>query len=930
MLLIGATVLLALGWIGMKAQRAAVHRQRAGELTILGVLAWLVLAVLPLPRISLSPLWVVEPPLRAGRAVTHGPDAREAAGSSQGTHAASVPRTGLLPPPAVPVRSLSGDPGTPIAGTDRALLSAFGSPLSAAPLSVAPLAGDGPAPSAERAGWVLAPAQALGSRSSGQDSVGASTLPTVDWARLLATGYAAGLLACVVWLAIGRLLLLRLCWLASRPAPWLAGLLEKVLPPRQRRPRLLVSARSGRALSFGLRRPTIVLPQGVCSPGHAAVLRHLLAHEMAHLRRRDALGQVVFNLAFPVLYFHPLYWRIRSGALLAAEMIADDEAAGRAAKESYVDALVALARERRPRMAALGYHGLFASPSQFYRRMKMLIARKDRLASRCSWRWRLIFPVLGVLAVAALAATLGARPAPAQKSDASPKDSALTKPAPEAPAQEKGKSSRPAVDAPTTAPGQEAAKATPTKAEAATDRYTKSWDFSGATPAQLKRAAEVFKRWAPLAEVSVSERYPAVVVTANSSDHETIRDGVTLFKELLQTKQPLPAASGTPWPAANDPFLQARPTPALPRAASTGSPDGPILPLPPAGSTGSPDGPIWAPRNTLSPAAPSSGPPRGYYGPRATLASPGGRQEPWAVGAPAATPEVGVQFGSGRPVGESSQVDLVALATSYTDAVANLSIAKRQSERLRELHKAATISAEEYEIAEIRLQAAERKVELLRGIAESALKVTKGELEVLKQWHLTGANPAGMGPLPIQIVRAESRMEILQKILAHSAPAASKTPPAGTPKTGCINPPQNLDGAEGVVYQFLEAVRSGDDRKTELMLTKAAREAIEQMNIRVAPRRSHTARFELGAVERVGEGGARVDCKWTDLDPAGIEHTDPITWMLRKEGEGWRITGFTAKVFDSESPLLLDLERPQETLRALERLRQEIAGRAAK
>ena len=56
MLFFGATGLLALGWLGMAVHRAPVHRQRAGELTILGVLVWLVLAVVPLPRLSLGEL----------------------------------------------------------------------------------------------------------------------------------------------------------------------------------------------------------------------------------------------------------------------------------------------------------------------------------------------------------------------------------------------------------------------------------------------------------------------------------------------------------------------------------------------------------------------------------------------------------------------------------------------------------------------------------------------------------------------------------------------------------------------------------------------------------------------------------------------------------------------------------------------------------
>ncbi len=57
MLACGATVLLCVGVAMMLAQRAPINRQRAGEMTILAVVAWIGLACIPMPRWSLSTIW---------------------------------------------------------------------------------------------------------------------------------------------------------------------------------------------------------------------------------------------------------------------------------------------------------------------------------------------------------------------------------------------------------------------------------------------------------------------------------------------------------------------------------------------------------------------------------------------------------------------------------------------------------------------------------------------------------------------------------------------------------------------------------------------------------------------------------------------------------------------------------------------------------
>jgi hypothetical protein len=133
---------------------------------------------------------------------------------------------------------------------------------------------------------------------------------------------------------------------------------------------------------------------------------------------------------------------------------------------------------------------------------------------------------------------------------------------------------------------------------------------------------------------------------------------------------------------------------------------------------------------------------------------------------------------------------------------------------------------------------------------------------------------------------------------------------------------------EKAVTVFLEAVRKGDDERAAGMFTPLAREKAAGMGIQVAPKGSDTAGFEVGKVDYLADDGARVQSKWTDLDKDNNQRTDEITWMVRKEAEGWRVAGMATVVFDGKPPLLLDFENPQETMQKLELLRREMERQA--
>jgi RND family efflux transporter MFP subunit len=97
-------------------------------------------------------------------------------------------------------------------------------------------------------------------------------------------------------------------------------------------------------LLVGVVRPAIVLPAPV-PPASSAALRHVLAHELAHLRRRDLAWNLLAALAGLLFFFHPLVWLARRDDRLRQESASDAEAlaATGAAPADYAGTLIAVA-----------------------------------------------------------------------------------------------------------------------------------------------------------------------------------------------------------------------------------------------------------------------------------------------------------------------------------------------------------------------------------------------------------------------------------------------------------------------------------------------------------------------------------------------------------------------------------------------------------
>src|SRR5688572_12021883 len=150
----------------------------------------------------------------------------------------------------------------------------------------------------------------------------------VDWPRVGAMVFVSGSAVTVLWLALGHVLVWRMLRRSAAAPAWVSATVREVLPEGAIEPHVKVVAHLARPASLGVWRPVILLPHSLMHEGSTARVRQVILHELGHVMRRDGLGNALFNLAMPLLWFHPLYWWLRSQASLSRERVADDWAAG--------------------------------------------------------------------------------------------------------------------------------------------------------------------------------------------------------------------------------------------------------------------------------------------------------------------------------------------------------------------------------------------------------------------------------------------------------------------------------------------------------------------------------------------------------------------------------------------------------------------------
>ena len=449
---VGGGLLLLLTWVLMKRTRQPARRQRLGEW---GVAAAVLLAILNLGPVWLPISWLPAPTADLRPAAQ--PSNLQAAAQQQPPRpplATDRPRKergasfAQLPPgepsaPALvaanqPYREMTEGIENPESSIERSRIENSGSDVGWAESSrPTNLDQDLRWASKTRPALREAPLQESdgGSISSGWVNL------TVVWSILCIAYALIGATLIGRWL-LGYLALRRLL-ADARPASLSVRRLCAEMAGQGRRPRLLVSSRLRVPLSCGLVKPTIVLPLSLIASASPMQLRWVFAHELTHLRRRDAWSCLLFGLGQGLYFFWPWFWWLRRAVRLSQEFIADAAVVRLAGPaEDYAEFLLSFTTAPA---VPVGATGVMGNPSDLFRRVTMLLKSPKRLERTVSWRWTLA-TAGGLLALAVVAAGIGPR------ADASPGKADVQK-SPAAPApQDKDKQDAPKPPQPPATP----------------------------------------------------------------------------------------------------------------------------------------------------------------------------------------------------------------------------------------------------------------------------------------------------------------------------------------------------------------------------------------------------------------------------------------------------------------------------------------------
>ncbi len=306
------------------------------------------------------------------------------------------------------------------------------------------LADPAPAPSGAAVVRSTAPASAIAGPAA------SASTPGRPWTAWLVAAWLAGALALLArlglsWWRLGRRLRGRLELLAGP----LVELLRRLAAAasRRREVRLTTSARLEVPIARGLRRQEICLPDRVERDFGPEEQETILAHELAHLERRDPLWLVAYRLIECLLFVQPLNFVASRELRRISEYRCDDRAVAATGRPiSLARVLTRVADWRLP--AALPVPSMAASRSTLGSRVRRLVDRGYPHPEEPRPGW------LKLAAVAALVLVVAAAPGVSRDgSEAAPEappapESAESAPAPEAPESPQAPADRAAPTAP--------------------------------------------------------------------------------------------------------------------------------------------------------------------------------------------------------------------------------------------------------------------------------------------------------------------------------------------------------------------------------------------------------------------------------------------------------------------------------------------------
>ncbi len=165
---------------------------------------------------------------------------------------------------------------------------------------------------------------------------------------------------------------------------------------------LRVSGRLRGAATVGAWRPVIVLPEGWVEWCREQEFVSALGHECAHVRRRDAMKNLLYEAASVVTAFHPVTWMLKAQVAETRERICDAMVVETLVDaRSYTQSLLRLAeRMLAPGADAVHAIGMFDA-NVLEKRIMWMKARKRSVGREARWA----LTVCGALVLGSVAGT---------------------------------------------------------------------------------------------------------------------------------------------------------------------------------------------------------------------------------------------------------------------------------------------------------------------------------------------------------------------------------------------------------------------------------------------------------------------------------------------------------------------------------------------
>lgn len=172
------------------------------------------------------------------------------------------------------------------------------------------------------------------------------------------------------------------------------------------RVRLLAVRELSGPVAMGFLMPAIVLPMSMVTGTSPEILRAILAHELAHIRRHDYLINLGQMLVEAILFFNPAVWWINRQIRSEREACCDAEAARLTGDQTgYVEALASFVEFRRsaaPALAPAFGAEKGSGPGGLTDRVRRLLIPGYRPGLRLPWHGLILFLVAGAVLLTAV------------------------------------------------------------------------------------------------------------------------------------------------------------------------------------------------------------------------------------------------------------------------------------------------------------------------------------------------------------------------------------------------------------------------------------------------------------------------------------------------------------------------------------------------